>query len=552
MLIVWTSKAIYEPGEPVDVELGTPADQEVEVILDSSKGVIERKILMPGDSGESLTNPGPGMYEVVVSHRGGRIRLPILVRERGEPVKLVLVFHNHQPVHKYPTGIYHGPWAFHHVWSPELMPSYEYGPYLLHAELLRKYRLGITYNLSPSLLLQWEELLSRGVLLDGGDHLELITPWSPRARLIEEALKIYSTLAREGIVDILTSFLAHPIAGYLEDWGIGDLLRWELRMGMSVTRRILGIDPRGAWLPEMYYSREVRDILCSEGIEYTVLDAVYHLAEMSIDPYRPYRLGCLTVFFRDTALSDMLSFHLNKASSPNDAEHNARLFVIEAARRRGTVTVALDGENWMVLPKPNPHAATMLMRIFHYLSTAQRDGYIEVMKMSPIDDAEELPKEPPNTSWLGSSSKWTLERRDVQEVLWGAARSAVNHWRIYEEVFGENEELRMAVAMAIDSDYYWAEFVNPNHINEWAGFVVREVNDELSKLSIVAKDGEVSLVNMSNRSARLIVIIDGRETRISMEPNSRVILNGKIIEALTPITRRRIIKVIIDPPLHPS
>lgn len=187
---------------------------------------------------------------------------------------------------------------------------------------MNKYRVSITYNLSPSLLWQWDDILNNGAFIESEDHIEYIGPWDPRTGLIREAINTYSRLANEGVIEVLTSFLAHPIAGYvIERFEVHDLLRWELSRGKEVTRKVLGVDVVGMWLPELYYSEKLRDILCDEGIKFVILDGVYHLGEAIRDRssmYRVYRHDCLTVLFRDTALSDLLSFQLNKAGNAQE------------------------------------------------------------------------------------------------------------------------------------------------------------------------------------------------------------------------------------------
>lgn len=77
--------------------------------------------------------------------------------------------------------------------------------------------------------------------------------------------------------------------------------------------------------------------------------------------------------------------------------------------------MALDGENWMILPSPNPYAALLLEKILMYLSRSKADGYIMPIKPSTlIKEANEEVREIPTTSWLGSPTKWVTERADVQ------------------------------------------------------------------------------------------------------------------------------------------
>ncbi len=572
---VTTDKVLYEPGEDVEINVrirGLVSREDVDFVIMRDSKEVSRRVLQAippeFDYIDYVKLWDEGLYEIVIRCCGGEYRVPVMVIERPKsPTRLVLVFHNHQPIHRYPNGHYHGPWAFHHTWSSELQPLYDVGPYLLHARLIDKYRVSAAYNLSPSLLLQWGDALNNGVFLEGKDFIEYVSPRDPRMGLIREALTTYSRLAREGVIEVLTSFIAHPIAGYLiEKYGVEELLKWELRVGRETTKQFLGVEAVGAWLPELYFSEKLVDILCSEGIRYTVLDGVYHLGEKVRDRdslFRLYRHGCLTLLFRDTALSDLLSFHLNKASNAQEADVNARRFIIEVMTRGeyakdGVVTVALDGENWMVLPTPNPYAALLLEKIILYLSRAGVDGYILPIKPSIIiDEAHERIDELPTTSWLGSPSKWISERADVQSRLWSMAQLAISKWRVYEEVFGEDDELRMSLAMTLDSDYYWADFVNMEHVGSWAFNTVKMVDDALSALKLrIIEDGDHIEVVISNRwvkDANLIINVESQET--NLEYNVRIASNSSSsiridragsmsISLLTPKSRTPIMKTI--------
>lgn len=339
------------------------------------------------------------------------------------------------------------------------------------------------------------------------------------------------------------------------------------RGGREVTRRVLGVDAVGMWLPELYFSEKLRNILCDEGIRFIVLDGVYHLGEAIKDRssiYRVYKHDCLTILFRDTALSDLLSFQLNKASNTQEADVNARRLIIELMMRinharDGVVTMALDGgENWMILPTPNPYAALLLEKIMMYLSQARSDGYVMPIRPSIIREFHDEIKEIPTTSWLGSPAKWISERADVQSRLWSMAQVAVSKWGgLYEEVFGEDEELRMSLAMTLDSDYYWAEFVNINHVGEWAYSVINRVENALNSLRVRfnLRNGQLEIVvnNGWIRDANLLLGIETPETymeynvKIRADSSESMVINGfndVTISLLSPKTKTQIKKPI--------
>lgn len=223
----------------------------------------------------------------------------------------------------------------------------------------------------------------------------------------------------------------------------------------------------------------------------------------------------------------------------------------------GVITMALDGENWMILPTPNPYAALLLEKIMMYLSQAKADGYIMPIRPSIIKEFHEEIKEIPTTSWLGSPTKWISERADIQSRLWSMAQVAVNKWRIYEEVFGEDEELRMSLAMTLDSDYYWAEFVNVSHVGEWSYSVVSKVENALNSLGLRINQGndqlEITISNGWVKDANLVIGIETPETyveysiKVRLGSSETMRINGLsnlTVSLLTPRTRTQIRKPI--------
>lgn len=137
------------------------------------------------------------------------------------------------------------------------------------------------------------------------------------------------------------------------------------------------------------------------------------------------------------------------------------------------------------------------------------------------------------------------------------AQLAISKWRVYEEVFGEDDELRMSLAMTLDSDYYWADFVNIEHVGSWAFNTVKMVDDALSALKLrIIEDGDHIEVVINNRwvkDANLIINVESQET--NLEYNVRIASNSSSsiridragsmsISLLTPKSRTPIMKTI--------
>ena len=413
----------------------------------------------------------------------GEAIAPLDLPSSGNPPYVVLVFHHHQPPNYGPDGSYRSLWPFTYVWKPLLAP-YGLGPYHYHYVLLRRLGMGVrvVYNLSPSLLKQWHDLLSGGIRTVSG---EVVEPGSEIAEVVGEALGGYRELATSRSIEVLTSIYAHTIAGYLaETYGLEGVVRRELEYGYSVTRDVVGVDPRGVWLPEMSFSMKLVPILSSLGLEYTFLDSTYHLGGAEGDvgsPYEPYVVegsggSSVAVLFRDTGLSNDVAF-LNNYCSDVHAAKAAYVFTRKLLGRCSgggvrVLTVALDGENWMALSENPPATAVFLKTLLTLLRNLSRRGVIKLSTageaLKAVPPVRRLRYVPP-TSWLGSYTKWRGERVE-HERFWRAVELRLARYREYVARYGLDERARRAewaLWHVLDSDYWWAEFWDGEAISLW-------------------------------------------------------------------------------------
>jgi len=399
------------------------------------------------------------------------------------PSNIVIVFHHHQPPNYGPDSVYRSLWPFTYVWRPVLFP-YGLGPYHFHAALLR--RLGgevrLVYNLSPSLIRQWYDILERDVRTSSG---EVIESGSELSKVVKETVDLYRELAASGAIEVLTSIYAHTIAGYLvELFGLEDVVRRELEYGYNITKSFMGTDPRGVWLPEMSFSMKLLPVLGSLGLEYTFLDERYHLraAEGEVgDPYEPYLVqggdgSSIIAFFRDTELSNDIAFSNNYCSDIH-AVKGAYRFAQKILGRCAVsgmkvLTLALDGENWMALSENPPATAVFLETLLSLLKNLSGRGLIKLSTARDVVRSEPPTRKlryVPSTSWLGSYSKWRGERAEHEE-FWKAVEDRVARFREYTARNGLDERAKSAERAlwhVLDSDYWWAEFWNEEMLSLW-------------------------------------------------------------------------------------
>ncbi|MCS7104128.1 MAG: hypothetical protein NZ954_00995 [Thermofilaceae archaeon] len=531
--------AAYLPGERVKLVVET--EKGGELLLKSSFEPLRRLSVSPGVSVIEIDAGDPGVYEIVLEPEGVAASLAVLERPSTPPL-VAIVFHNHQAPNYSPNGSIREPWAFKHTWENEFHPYFEGGAYYVQAKLLKKWDIAWNANLSPSLLQQWVDLVKRGVVINSDSVYLCIGPESPAANRVAETLQTFIELSR-GRLEVLTSFYSHPLSGYIvESFGWIDLLREELKLGKAITSQVIGVDPRGVWLPEMSFSMKLIPILLDLGIEYTILDSVSHFTGAVGDKggiFEPYTLDGLTVFFRHTGLSDLWSFKYSNVKSLKEAEVAAReltlRIVLEAYLNRAKpLTLALDGENWMVLPSPKPTTPVLFDELLHQLKIAERKGLIKMVKLSEIvkEGGSRRLLSVPSKSWMGGYDKWTSERAVVQEKIWANVVNAYETFKALVNSVGCREEDLLALMHVVNSDHIWAEFADESFSHEWASTLENRLNLVLASIKLEGfSNGKLKLCNKFDRPVRVYLREDGTVREVTLPTGfSEIEVAGSLVE----------------------
>ncbi len=482
-------------------------------------------------------------------------KLPLYVYEEGPPLHVAFVWHFHQAPQYRPSGVYKDPWPFLHVYHGNFY-SYSEGPYSVHVQLHKRvpgWR--DVDHFSPSLLEQWAQAVSEGFSTEEGR----VPPSDGRVQAVARVLESVKELAARGAAEVLGSVFAHTVMGFLLDearrHGLEKLLRfllsWELEEGFRIVEEVLGRRPRGMWTPEMYWHMELVGLLARAGVEYTVL-CEQHFRAASGDKgtiYEPYIVeddegNRVVVFFRDLQLSDWISFNLDFAS-PEEAEKAAWSFAVELAKRRdaapgGIVVVALDGENYMILPHYRPYAPYFVEKLASLLVGA------EVVQLTTL--SEYLERSPPRRvlgyvpkgSWIQlSSSQWI---GGVKTETWSRVFQHLRAVAALLEALGEEQvrsllserrspvyEIFKAAAISLDSDFYWygEDERERRFVLEWAARA-EELAVKLLKsvsLSVARLDQrlvEVQAANPTDLELRLVLIshVSSRSLEVVLRPRS--------------------------------
>lgn len=536
---VFSELAIYLPGE--SPKLLVESSKGGKLLLKREGEIVASWQVAAGRTVVEAEAPESGLYEVFLEPEGAHSSFAVLEKRERTPL-LAIVFHNHQAPNYSPDGTVREPWAYKHVWDDEFQPYYRGGVYAVQARLLEEWGVKWNANLSPSLLLQWSMLLEQGAVVNLDGAYLCVEPESSRAARIAEVLGTFRRLAG-GQLEVLTSFYSHPLVGYIaETFGWMDLLREELRVGRAITEEVMGVEPGGVWLPEMSFSMKLVPLLVEGGVRFTVLDALSHFAGAVGDKgsiYEPYQLGGLTVFFRHTGLSDLWSFKYSNVSTPEEAEVAARdlalRLVVEAyANSARPLTVALDGENWMILPKPKPAVAVLFDRLLAQLKAASERGIVELVKLSDLLKSSEPRRlaSVPARSWMGGYEKWTSERRQEQERIWGNVVDAYEFYKALESSVGVSEDELMALMHAVNSDHIWAEFADEGFSREWSEYLRGRLAVVLSSIKLEGVTGrKLRVRNTLGKPVRVTLQDEGDAKEVVLPPGiSEVQLEGSVVE----------------------
>ncbi|MEM1845258.1 MAG: glycoside hydrolase family 57 protein [Desulfurococcaceae archaeon] len=487
----------------------------------------------------------------------------IVIESISNPFYIALVWHNHQAPNYLPNNIIHAPWAYIYVYGNQLQP-YGRGPYAYHTDILSKYSsYKCTFNLSPSLLYQWYLAISNGVVFHNGDVLK---PGSDSVEYIREILNRYIDFAKKERIDVLTSIYGHTIGGYLIDvLNIQDIVFDEVKYGKEITMKILdGYEPIGAWTPEMAFSMKMIDIYYDNGIEYTVLDDTCHFDKAigekgsKYEPYIVYNKDSgkyLFVVFRDHYLSDLIGFK-NNFYSDIHAYRNAYESMLIIVRKileskPKVLTIALDGENWLVFSHNPPLVAYFYDRLVNYLEVLAKTGFIKTVHLREVFDqipAKRILTHIPTASWLCGFKKWRGERVE-HEQYWRSVSEIIRLIRVYENTIGGRDEYsekaRWAIWHALDSDYWWSEFWLPKIIETWIREAQNIVFNRLSKIRVrdIAPIGEF----VEKQLSRVKCIVDNElEKSIKLDIMLNLVGCSETIKNSVKIPGKTSVEIVMD------
>jgi len=405
----------------------------------------------------------------------GRATVPLVVLDTmgKPPLTLAFVFHMHQPLYVNLQGEFEQPWAQLHCGGDFELDGRSYGAYLWHIYMLDRHPgIKVTFNLQPSLLYQWN-LTLRDFRYNGsypGGNQSL----SRDIAAVNGTLEGYRRLASSGRIEILTSPFYHPLSAILVNLGWSEDLQAQMALGKNYTRTIMGVDAQGMWTPEMGFNLEMVPLIAKAGLKYTVLDTSEHFVRAtgpssSSSVYQPFVVeGAngtnIVVFFRDTDISNGLSFDWNGEINPKVA---ASKFIAAVARvyrvnPNGVLTVALDGENPIALAR----GLISALDFDEIYAAIEAQGWIKTSTMSDVLSSRKVTTHltfVPSSSWSGGFGLWIgiPAKNAIWEAISKARGTLVNLTKRYGKDDPRIMRMWNYLYVAEGSDWEWQTPTGP-------------------------------------------------------------------------------------------
>ncbi len=337
----------------------------------------------------------------------------------------------------------------------------------------------------------------------GFDTADIEAMLAEQDKIIRAIVPLHRALQERGQVEVSTTPFAHPILPLLVDtdratmdrpgaryprrFARPDDAEAQIRLAVELYEGHFGMPPRGMWPAEGAVSQSVIPLFARAAIRWIATDRGVlarsgrwgYEAEDPNVLCRPYRAeedsSAVTVFFRDTGLSDAIGF---RYSTEEDAERAARNFLAEIRERflrripgneDRILTIALDGENaWGAYrddARPFLHALYGLLEREAQIRTVTFSEYLAgnpAREVSPhavkdqtkvydlftgswIDEIGSAPGVDLGT-WIGES-----EENRAWELL-GDARDSLSRAGVTPE---QAADAYFSIYVAEGSDWFW-------------------------------------------------------------------------------------------------
>jgi alpha-amylase/alpha-mannosidase (GH57 family) len=206
--------------------------------------------------------------------------------------------------------------------------------------------------------------------------------------IMAKIIPAYKELALKSQAELVPVPYSHPLAPIIADLGFSEDLEIHISESMRLFKEYFNVTPRGAWPAEEAVNEEVLEAFKRAGVTWTITDESIlgktgvntgDINVLGVPWYIDFQEGRIYVVFRDTELSNLISFQYSSQSYTNAVNDfiNRILSLKASASGPRIIVVALDGENpWENYER---FGDLFLNELYRRLSELQAQGVLETI-----------------------------------------------------------------------------------------------------------------------------------------------------------------------------
>ncbi len=175
--------------------------------------------------------------------------------------------------------------------------------------------------------------------------------------IMKKIIPLYKQLAHENRIELIPVPYSHPLAPIITDFGWIDDIELHVEKSIMLFKQVFNYTPRGIWPAEQAVNEYVLEAFTNANITWTITDQTL-LSKAGISTSSPpylnawyiqYNNGRIYVVFRNTELSNLISFEYSKQLASSAVEDLCNRIVDIANSinddKPHLLVIALDGEN---------------------------------------------------------------------------------------------------------------------------------------------------------------------------------------------------------------
>ncbi|MGC8748642.1 MAG: hypothetical protein ACP5RR_07165 [Candidatus Kapaibacteriota bacterium] len=308
-------------------------------------------------------------------------------------------------------------------------------------------------------------------------------------KILDEIVPNLARLKHFEQVELSISPFYHPILPLLCDTAVANVglpqiplpepgfkhpedARQQIIKGKEYFEKVFGFEPRGLWPSEGSLSTEVLDIILENGFDWTATDSklLFNTIDNSepLLQYFPFVYEKdgrrLTVFFRDSVLSDAIGFTYQKWRIEDAVADFVNMLNIirnklidkfgEDSLERACVPIILDGENcWEYYKDNGLPFLRLLYKTISENNLLQTMTFSEIVQTIPSDYSYRLNEIFPG-SWINANFyTWIGQTQKQKAWIWlSKTRELIEKHKVNVELYNKAMDL---ILVAEGSDWFW-------------------------------------------------------------------------------------------------